>query len=63
MDMEVEKPIYYQDINLMPIVTEVTPQASPTPMAEKVPSEQGDIILLGDHPRIDMYNIKFDEST
>lgn len=34
----------------MPKETEVTPQASLAPVAEKVPSNQGEIILLEDDP-------------
>lgn len=46
----------------MPEETEVTPQASLALAAEKVPSEQGDTILLTDDPRTYVYNIAFDES-
>ncbi len=49
-------------IDLMPKATEVTPHASPTPSAEQVPSEQGDIVLLEYDLGIDVYNITFDES-
>ena len=57
-----EHPKQDQDTDLMPKLTEVTPQASQTPTTEKVPSEQGDTILLEDNPRTDVYNIAFDES-
>lgn len=62
MDIEVEQLNQDQDTNLIPIAAKVTPQASPTPIAEQVLSEKGDIILLGDHLGTKMYNITFDES-
>ena len=60
--MEIEKPEQEQDIDIVVKATKITPQASPTPTIEKVPGEQGDTILLEDHPRTKVYNIAFDES-
>lgn len=62
MDTEMVQLEQDQDANLMPKATEVTPKASLDLAVEQVPSEQGDIVLLEDDPRADVYNIAFDES-
>jgi len=46
----------------MPKEIKVTPQASPAPTTEQVPSEQGDTILFKDNPGTYVYNIALDES-
>lgn len=46
----------------MPKVHEVTPQDSRHVEAEKVPSDQGDTIILKDHLEAEVNNISFDDS-
>lgn len=62
MDMEMEHPRKDQETEFMLKETKVTPQASPTPIAEEVSSEQLDTILLEENLGIDVYTIAFDES-
>lgn len=60
--MKMEQPESEQDIDLMPYNQEVDPQASLDLKAEQVLSDQGDIEILEDNPKVDMHNISFDES-
>jgi len=62
MDTDMEQLGKDQDTDLIPKETEVNSQASPAPVVEKFPSEQGDTVLLEDNPGTDVYNIAFDES-
>ena len=48
MDMEEQE--LEQDIDLMPYHHDVDPPASADLEEEQVPSDQGDIEILGDHP-------------
>lgn len=62
MDIDMEQHELEQDIIFVPHHQEVDPLASLDPEAEQVPSDQGDIEILGENLEGEMHNISFDES-
>lgn len=60
--MDMEQSLKDQDINLMPRASKVTPQSSPPPESQPVPSKQGEVFLLNGDPKTDVYDMAFDKS-
>lgn len=62
MDIDIEQWELEQDIGIMSHHQEVNPPASQDLEAKQVPTDQGDIEILGDNPKGEMHNKSFDES-
>jgi len=46
----------------MPRASIIAPQSLPPPKPQRVLSEQGEVVLLDDDPKMDVYNLEFDET-
>jgi len=61
-DIETEPELEDQDIDLIPRASKFEPQSLPPPKLQPVLSEQGEVVLLEDDPKTDVYNVAFDET-
>lgn len=60
-DMQLGHETQNEDAKLTPRAPYVTSESPPPILLEPVPSKQGEVILLDDHPIINLYNLSFYE--